>query len=170
MRLVLPRCVVRAWSPTDRASLVKHADNPAIAANLRDRFPSPYTLDDADRYLTSASARTPLTSFAIEVDGDAAGGISLMLHDDVVRLSAELGYWLGETYWGQGVMTEAVRAVTDWGFAALSLTRVYALPFHTSAASVRVLEKAGFVCEGRLRRSAIKHGQILDQFVYADVR
>lgn len=71
-------------------------------------------------------------ALAVEVDGDAAGGISLMLHDDVERLSAELGYWLGETYWGRGVMTEAVRAVTDWGFAALSLTRVYVLPFHTS--------------------------------------
>jgi ribosomal-protein-alanine N-acetyltransferase len=88
----------------------------------------------------------------------------------VERISAELGYWLGETYWGRGVMTEAVRAFTDWGIATFSLTRIYALPYATNLASVRVLEKAGFVYEGRLRRSAIKRGQVLDQLVYADVR
>jgi len=81
-----------------------------------------------------------------------------------------LGYWLGEAYWGRGVMTHAVRAVADWGFATFSLTRIYALPFATSVASTRVLEKAGFMCEGRLRRSVIKRGEVLDQLVYADVR
>jgi ribosomal-protein-alanine N-acetyltransferase len=170
MRLELSRSVIRAWSPSDRESLVRHANNPKIAANLRDAFPSPYSLEDADRFIALASERTPRASFAIEVDGEAAGGIGLMLHSDVERISAELGYWLAETYWGRGVMTEAVRAFTDWGFATFSLTRIYALPYGTNLPSVRVLEKAGFVYEGRLRRSAIKRGQVLDQLVYADVR
>lgn len=170
MRLELPHSVLRAWSPSDREALARHADNPRIAANLRDRFPSPYTLDDADRFLALVTQRSPASFLAIEVDGEAAGGIGLMLHDDVERVSAELGYWLGETCWGRGVMTEAVRAITDWGFATFSLTRIYALPYETSRGSVRVLEKAGFVYEGRLRRSAIKLGQVLDQLVYADVR
>ena len=88
----------------------------------------------------------------------------------VIRISAEIGYWLGEPYWGRGVMTEAVRAVTDWGFAERSLLRIYALPYVTSLASIRVLEKAGYVYEGRLRRSVIKLGKVLVQLVYADVR
>ena len=162
--------MIRAWSPSDRDSLAKHADNPKVAANLRDAFPSPYGLADADRFIARASERSPPTSLAIEVDGEAAGGIGLMVHSDVERVSAELGYWLGETYWGRGVMTEAVRAFTDWGFATFPLTRIYALPYATSLASVRVLEKAGFVYEGRLRRNVIKLGQVLDQLVYADVR
>jgi RimJ/RimL family protein N-acetyltransferase len=170
MRLELSRCVIRAWSSGDRESLARHADNPRIAANLRDVFPSPYSGEDADRFLAFARTQSPLTSFAIEVDGEAAGGIGLTLHEDVERVSAELGYWLAEAHWGRGVMTEAVRAFVDWGFTAFPLTRIYALPYATNLASVRVLENAGFVLEGRLRRSVIKLGQVLDQLVYADVR
>lgn len=170
MRLELSRSVIRAWSPADRESLARHANNTRIAAQLRDGFPSPYTLEDADRFIALASEKSPPTVLAIEVCGEAAGGIGLMLHGDVERVSAELGYWLAEAYWGRGVMTEAVRAFADWGFATFSFTRIYALPYATNAASVRVLEKAGFVCEGRLRRSVIKLGQVLDQLVYADVR
>lgn len=170
MRLELSRSVVRQWAPSDREPLAKHANNPKIAANLRDGFPSPYTLEDADRFIALAGTRSPRTFFAIEVDGAAAGGIGLMLHGDVERVSAELGYWLAEPHWGQGVMTQVVRGFADWGFATFPLTRIYAMPYATSLASVRVLEKAGFVYEGRLRRSVIKLGQVLDQFVYADVR
>lgn len=170
MRLELSRSVLRAWAPSDRESLARHANNPRIAANLRDAFPSPYALADADRFLAMASETSPPTVLAIEVGGEAAGGIGLKLHGDVERVSAELGYWLAEDCWGRGVMTEAVRAFADWGFATFSLTRIYALPYATNPASLRVLEKAGFVCEGRLRRSVIKLGQVLDQLVYADVR
>src|SRR5262245_2881749 len=150
VRLELSRCVVRAWMRSDRDALVVQANNPAIAANLRDGFPSPYTVEAADRHIADAIARPVPTQLAIEIDGEAAGGIGLALHDDVERVSAELGYWLGERHWGRGVMTEAVRAVTDWGFATFALTRIYAVPFATSVGSLRVLEKAGYVCEGRL--------------------
>jgi RimJ/RimL family protein N-acetyltransferase len=162
--------VIRDWVASDRESVARYANNPRIAANLRDVFPSPYALDDADRFIAAVSTRSPQTSFAIEVDGEAAGGIGLRLHDDIERMSAELGYWLGEPCWGRGVMTEAVRAFTDWGFATLSLCRIYAAPYATNPASVRVLENAGFVYEGRMRRSAVKLGQVLDQLLYADVR
>lgn len=170
MRIELTRCVVRRWALSDHDALLANANNPEIAANLRDRFPSPYTAADAEGYLARASAGPQPTGLAIEVDGEAAGGIALMMHDDVERTSAELGYWLGQRYWGRGVMTEAVRAVTDWGFQTFPLTRIYAMPFATSLGSIRVLEKAGYVCEGRLRRSVIKLGQVLDQFMYAEVR
>jgi ribosomal-protein-alanine N-acetyltransferase len=103
----------------------------------------------------------------IEVNGQAAGGIGFSLHVDVERVSAELGYWLGEKFWGQGIMTEAVRTITNYAITSYDLTRVYALPYAYNAASARVLEKAGFVLEGRLRKSVIKNGQVVDQFMYA---
>jgi len=169
MRIDLERSAVRSFVRADAASLARHADNRAVWRNLRDAFPHPYRLADARRFLRGAIGRDPETVFAIEVEGQAAGGIGFRLHDDVERVSAELGYWLGEPFWGRGIATEAVRAVTGLAFARHGLTRVYALPFEWNAASCRVLEKAGFVLEARLRKSAIKDGRVLDQFLYARV-
>jgi len=170
MILPLARSTIRPWSPSDRIELARNADNPRIAANLRDAFPHPYSVADADRFIAMCEQQSPRTFFALEVDGEAAGGIGLSLHRDVERVSAELGYWLAEKHWGRGIVSEAVRALTDCSFERYSLTRVYALPYVTNPASARVLEKAGFVLEGRLRRSVIKHGTVLDQFLYAAVR
>ena len=170
MRIELGSCAVRDWRLDDREPLARLADNPRIAANLRDAFPSPYALADADRFLAMATGRDPRAHWAIEVDGAAAGGIGIMPHTDVERLTAEIGYWLGEPYWGRGVVTAALRAVTEHALAAFGLTRIFAVPFATNAASHRVLEKAGYVLEGVMRRSAIKHGEIVDQRLYAYVR
>jgi RimJ/RimL family protein N-acetyltransferase len=137
--------------------------------NLRDRFPHPYALADAHAFLQAALTTTPESNFAIAVEAAAVGGIGFTLHDDVERVSAEIGYWLGEAYWGRGIMTEALAAVTSHAIREHGLTRVFALPFEWNAASCRVLEKAGYVFEGRLRRSAIKDGQVIDQLLYAYV-
>ena len=99
-----------------------------------------------------------------------AGGIGVVLQSDVERVSAELGYWLGERAWGRGVMTEAVAAFVPWAFDRYSLTRIYAHVFEFNVASTRVLEKAGFLCEGRLRKAVIKNGQVLDELMYARIR
>lgn len=170
MRLELTRSVIREWDLADCDALPKHADNPRIATNLRDAFPSPYRREHAERYIAMVNRQAPKTAFAVEVGGEAVGGIGLVIRDDVERISAELGYWLSEQHWGKGIMTEAVRAFTDWGFATFQLTRIFAVPFVTSVGSVRVLDKAGFVCEGRLRKSAIKRGHVIDQWMYATVR
>jgi len=167
MRAVLSGCEVRSFSETDAASLAFHANNRAIWRNLRDRFPHPYREEDARAYISRAREQTPETSFAIAVDGAAVGGIGLMVGSDVERLSAELGYWLGEPYWGRGIVTECVRAVSAHALRELSLRRVFALPFAGNGASCRVLEKAGFTLEARLRSSAIKEGRMTDQFLYA---
>lgn len=167
MRVDLGVCVVRAWRADDGAALSRHADNRRIWRQLRDRFPNPYRLRDANAFLAKACSQDPVTHFAIEVDGEAAGGVGVQLHEDVERVSAEIGYWLGEAHWGRGIATAALRAVTAHALTTLGLTRVFALPFATNAASIRVLEKAGFVCEGRLRRSAIKDGAIVDQLLYS---
>jgi RimJ/RimL family protein N-acetyltransferase len=167
MEIRLTRSVVRTWREDDAAPIARHADNRRVWINLRDAFPHPYTVQDAVRYIEGALAQVPETAFAIEVEGEAAGSIAFALHEDVERVSAELGYFLGEAFWGRGIMTEAVAAVTRHAVAAHGLTRVYALPFEFNTASCRVLEKAGFRLEGRLRRSAIKDGRVIDQMMYA---
>jgi [ribosomal protein S5]-alanine N-acetyltransferase len=169
MEMKLATCVVRSWRESDAASIASHANNRRVWISLRDRFPHPYTLDDARAFIQSALASRPETMFAIVVDDAAVGGIGLTLHDDVERVSAEIGYWLGEAFWGRGIVTEALAAVTARAIREHGLTRVYALPFEGNAASIRVLEKAGYVCEGRMRRSAIKDGRVIDQFLYAYV-
>ena len=111
--------------------------------------------------------RRPETVFAIDVEGAAVGAIGFVLQKDVDRVSAEVGYWLGERHWGLGIATEALGAITQYAIEKHSLTRVFAVPFAYNKASCRVLEKAGYVLEGRLRRSAIKNGEVVDQLQYA---
>jgi RimJ/RimL family protein N-acetyltransferase len=167
MNLECEVCVIRSWREGDEESLVHQANNRKIWLNLRDRFPHPYTLADAKWWVQHAKDQNPETDFAIEVDGRAAGGISLILHDDIERCSAEIGYWLGESYWGRGIMTAALKSVTEFAFQEFNLTRVYALPFSRNVSSSNVLEKVGYVLEGVLRRSATKDGEIIDQLMYA---
>jgi len=169
MRLALARCVVRSWEFADAASVPGHANNRRVWLNLRDRFPHPYTTSDSERFIRYVRSSAVETNFAIEVDGEAAGGIGFLPNQDVERISAEVGYWLGERHWGRGICTEALVAVTEYAIVQHSLTRLYALPFAHNLASCRVLEKAGYVLEGTLRRSAIKDGQICDQHLYAFV-
>ncbi len=138
--------------------------------NLRDRFPHPYLEEHGRGFLEHLSRQPPTTIWAIEVDGEAAGGIGIEMQHDVERVSAEIGYWLGEAYWRRGIMTAALSAVTAEVFRQFDLTRIFALPFADNVGSVRVLEKAGYVLEGRLRDSAIKDGQLRDQLLYAAYR
>ena len=167
MLLALSRCTVRSWEPEDLESLVSHADNRNIWLNLRDRFPHPYTRRAGREFLRYARGQQPETTFAIAVDGHAVGGIGFTVLTDVERVSAEIGYWLGEPFWGRGIVAEALVAVTSYAIETCRLTRVYALPFAHNRASCRVLEKAGYKVEAHLRRSAIKDGQIVDQLQYS---
>ena len=169
MLIRLPNCAVRSYRASDAPSLARHADNRKIWLNLRDAFPHPYGVGDARAFIAKALADRPETMFAICVDDVAAGGIGFKLHADVERISAEIGYWLGEAYWNRGIATEALRALTLHAIERHGLKRVYAVPYETNPASVRVLEKAGYVLEGRMRRSALKDGRILDQLLYAYV-
>jgi RimJ/RimL family protein N-acetyltransferase len=160
-------CTVRSWRHGDEETLPLHANNRKVWINLRDSFPHPYTRSDAEKWIRHIEQITPETNFAIDVNGEAVGGIALVLHDDVERCSAEVGYWLGEKYWGRGITTAALLGLTEYAFKELNLTRVYAVPYARNAASIKVLEKAGYTCEGVMRRSAIKDGVVLDQLMYA---
>ena len=167
MHLILKSCEVRRWQTDDVDSLVRYANNRNIWLNLRDRFPHPYTSRDGREFIRQTRDTRPETAFAIAVSGEAVGGIGFMLQNDIDRMSAEIGYWLGEPLWGRGITTEALVAVTRYAIETHGLTRLYALPFAWNVPSCRVLEKAGYVLEGRLRRSAIKDGRVTDQLQYA---
>lgn len=170
MELKLSRSTLRPWKPGDEESLVRHANSRIIWRNLRDAFPHPYTLADAKRWIKIANPAPPITNFAIIVEGDAVGAIGLALKDDVFRRSAEIGYWLAEAYWGRGIATEAVRAVTDYAFATFDLCRVFAGVFEWNPASMRVLEKAGYEFECRMKKSVTKDGETIDELIYAVIR
>ena len=161
---------MRPYVLEDAEALAKYADNRAVWITLRDRFPHPYTTDDAVGFLRIATTQQPTSDFAIATVDEVIGGIGLQRQSDVHRLTAEIGYWLGEPFWGRGIATRAVRAVTAWAFATTSLERLYACVFATNPASARVLSNAGYQFEGRMRRAVIKDGRVLDQLIYAALR
>jgi len=167
MVVKLTSCEIRSWKASDLESLVQYANNRNVWINVRDRFPYPYTTHDGRAFLRHTRDQRPETAFAIAIHGEAVGGMGFQLQSDVERVSAEIGYWLGEPFWGRGIATEALVALTEYAIATHGLTRVYAVPFAWNTASCRVLEKAGYVLEGRLRRSAIKDGRVTDQLQYA---
>jgi RimJ/RimL family protein N-acetyltransferase len=169
MRLQGRRCVVRPWRLNDIDTLVRHANDFEVARQLRDRFPYPYTRHDGHAFLKHATATADPANLAIEVEGEAAGAIGYVQGLDVERYSAEIGYWLGRQYWRRGVVTEALSLVTEHVFAECNLLRLFALPFADNIGSVGVLEKAGYVREGLLRSSSVKHGAPRDQFLYARI-
>jgi RimJ/RimL family protein N-acetyltransferase len=163
------RCAVRLWRAADVPSLVRHANNIEIARHLRDRFPHPYTRSHARAFVRHASRESAPTTFAIDVGGEAVGAIGFSPGSDVERFSAEIGYWLAESLWGRGIVTEALVMTTEYLFRRANLLRLFALPFADNPASARVLEKAGYVREGILRSSSVKYGEPKDQFLYAIV-
>jgi RimJ/RimL family protein N-acetyltransferase len=170
VRFTLSTCTLREWRRGDEPSLVRHANNRNIWLNVRDAFPFPYLPSDAKAWIRLAATDALNHVFAIDVDGFAVGAVGVRTGEDVHRLSAEIGYWLGEEYWNRGITTEVVKAVTQYAFDSLGMARVHAEVFEWNLASMRVLEKAGFVREGVLKRSAIKDKRIIDQVVYARVR
>ena len=159
---------LRPWKIEDVDSLVKYANNFNIAKNLQDRFPHPYTIQDAHDFINMNIAKgEPTEIFAIEVNGEAVGGIGLHPQGDIHAKNAEMGYWLAERYWGNGIVPRAIRQMVKYGFEAFEINRIFARPFGTNLASQRVLEKAGFVLEARFEKILFKNGEYLDELVYA---
>jgi ribosomal-protein-alanine N-acetyltransferase len=170
MNRELTSAVVRSWRWSDLEAIVRHANNRNVWINLRDRFPHPYTTGDARRWLESVVGLQPETNFAIAVSDEAVGGIGFSIQYDVAFRSAEIGYWLGQEFWGRGITTEALVVVTNYAFENFDLCRLYAHVFDWNPASSRVLEKAGYTFEGRLKKSVTKDGQTIDQLMYAIIR
>jgi ribosomal-protein-alanine N-acetyltransferase len=158
---------LRAWRLGDEHSLAAHADDYDIWINVTDRFPHPYTVQDAQDWILSSMKNDQLRDFAIVVNGQPVGGIGFLTQKDVFRRSAEIGYWLGKNYWGKGLMTQALSAVTQYAFDNFEICRIYAGVFAWNPASARVLEKSGYEFEARLKNAITKDGKTTDQLLYA---
>ena len=167
MELKLKRCTIRDYRSSDAQSLAKHANNRRVWLGLRDLFPHPYTLEDGKAFIQRTINDQPTKNFCIEIDGSAVGGIGLRLGEDVNRHTASFGYWLAEEFWGRGIMSEVVPAFVKYCFEKFPLHRLYAEAYANNPASARVLEKADFVLEGRLRKNVVKDGKVLDSLLYA---
>jgi ribosomal-protein-alanine N-acetyltransferase len=170
VRLECTVCAVRDWEWADKASLIRHANNKNIWRNLLDRFPHPYTEPDAQSWLTFVASVSPRTNWAIDVDGQAVGGIGFDRGHGNHAKTGQFGYWLGESYWGRGIISAAVRATVEYVFSRDDVARLEASVFEWNPASMRVLEKCGFVREGLLRASVFKDGQLIDTVLYARIR
>lgn len=163
---------LRAWKTDDAKSLAQAANNPNIAKNLRNAFPNPYTLEDAVWYINDsiAHAEKKQINYAIVIDGKAAGGIAIVVKDDVYEKSAELGYWLAQEYWRRGIMSKAVREICNEAFATFDIVRIFAEPFADNAGSRGVLEKVGFTYEGTMRNGVYKNGEFHSYCMYSVLR
>jgi [ribosomal protein S5]-alanine N-acetyltransferase len=170
MEIRTERLILRPWRTGDEPALAEIANNRKIWINLRDLFPHPYTLRDAQTWVAQTAGEDPTRNFAVETESRLAGGIGLDLKSGNSRLTAQVGYWLGESFWGRGLAAEALRAVTDYAFARFDLRRLEAGVFEWNPASTRVLEKCGFSLEGRLLKAATKDGKTIDVLLYTFVK
>lgn len=165
-------CFIREWKIEDAASLAELLNNKNILNNLRDGLPYPYTKSDAQEYITAMleADKTKTFAFAITDGQQLAGSIGVFRCDNIHFRTAEMGYYIGEAYWGKGIGTSAVKQACDYVFKNSDILRIFAEPFAYNTASCRVLEKAGFSFEGLLRKNAVKNGQVLDMKMYARIR
>ncbi len=163
---------LRKWRHEDAADVAAVADNPKVAANLRNVFPSPYTLADAQWYVDDCVAKGDdhQITRAIVVDGRVVGSIGIFVKDDVYEKSGELGYWLGEDYWRKGITSRAAKQLCKEAFEMYPIERIFAEPFAYNAGSRGVLEKAGFTYEGTMRKGVYKNGQVFDYCMYSLLR
>ena len=166
MEIKAQNFTLRGWKESDIPALQRKADNANISSFLLDRFPHPYTIDDAIWWVDLMLKQDPFLNFVVDIDGELAGCIGIELRADVYRKCALIGYWLGESYWSRGIMTEAVKLVAEYAFTHFDLIRLQAGIFSNNPRSMRVLEKAGFLKEGILRNAIVKNGVVLDEHVY----
>lgn len=158
---------IRAFTSEDVTNLARIANSIKISDNLRDGFPNPYTEEDARRFIDKACLDDPISIFAIEWKGQHVGNIGLHPLDDIYSKTAELGYFVGEEFWGNGIATQAVNLIVEYGFNTMELNRIEAGIFEHNTASMHVLEKNGFQKEGVARKVAVKNDVVIDEHRYA---
>lgn len=165
-------CIIREWKIEDKHKLSELLNNKKIQNNLRDGLPYPYTVDDAEEYIVSmlSADKTKTFAFAITVNDIVIGSIGVFRCDNIHSRTAEMGYYVGEPYWGNGFATSAVKQICKYIFANTDIIRIFAEPFAYNTASCHVLEKAGFQFEGTLYSNAVKNGKIIDMKMYALVK
>lgn len=166
-------CIIRPWELKDAKNLSNLLSNKKILDNLRDGLPYPYTEENAKdfiNYTTQSRENNSDYIFAITIDDKAIGSIGVAPKGNIHSQTAEMGYYISESYWGQGIGTSAIKQVCEYIFKNTNIMRVFAEPFATNGASCRILEKAGFDFEGTLRKNAVKNGVVLDMKMYAKIK
>lgn len=158
---------IRNWETSDAERLAKIANNFAIAKWLTNKYPYPYSLDDAKAFIAFANEAETPNVFAITLDDQVIGAIGIHPQDDIWSKNAELGYWIAEDYWGQGIATLAIKELVVYGFNHLNLNRIFARPFGTNIGSRKALDKAGFRLEANLPKTIWKNDQWYDEYIYA---
>jgi RimJ/RimL family protein N-acetyltransferase len=161
------KITLRPWHINDAKDLAELANNKNIAQFMADVFPYPYSLENAKTFIAFATSNPNSKIFAIIVDGKPVGSIGLHLQTDILRKNAEIGYWLGEQYWGKGIITQAVPQMIDYGFNNMDIVRIFARIFETNKASQKVVEKCGFILEGKYEKTIFKNNEFIDELIYA---
>ena len=169
MELQSANIKLRPLRLSDAKRLADLANNEKISRNLRDGFPNPYTLADAQNFLSKFTNQDPVTFFGIEYNGEYVGNISVVPGQDVYRKSAEIGYFIGESYWNKGIVTTAVNLITEYGFKHLGIIRIHTGVFEYNTASMRVLEKCGYTKDCVFRKSVFKQNKIWDEVRYSKI-
>jgi ribosomal-protein-alanine N-acetyltransferase len=168
MKIIFENGTLRPWEAEDAKELAVIANNKKVADNLRDGFPNPYGISDAHKWLDMVlPINDPPKYFAIIHNKRLAGSIAIVTKEDIYRKNVEIGYFLAEEHWGQGIITNAIKAITSYAFSEFDIVRVYAEPFADNPGSRRALEKAGFKCEAIFRKNVVKNGVIKDSCIYS---
>jgi ribosomal-protein-alanine N-acetyltransferase len=171
VQIIFEGIVLRPWIISDASQLALIANNKKVADNLRDGFPFPYSLNDAEKWLGMIlPENSPPRFFAIIFQNQLVGSIGIVSKSDIYRKNLEIGYFLSEEYWGKGIITKSIQAATSYAFKEFDVIRIYAEPFSDNIGSRRALEKAGFILEATLRRNVIKNGIIKDSCIYSTLK
>ncbi len=164
------KLILRSLTDDDTPALALLANNKKIWDNVRDCLPHPYTIDDAIFFINITKKEDPQMSFAIEYEGKFCGMIGLIAQQDVYRRTAEIGYWLGEPFWGKGIATQAVTLITDYGFNQLGFVRIHTGIFKYNIGSMKVLEKNGYKKDGVFEKNIFKNGEMIDEHRYSKIK
>lgn len=168
--IYLDTCTLRSWRDGDEFSLSEQANNRKIWDRVRDFFPHPYTVRDASSWIRMNRSYQQPVNLAIDIGGKAVGNVGFTIKEDIYRHNAEIGYWLGEAHWGQGIMTEVLPAMVTYIFTNFQVNRLFGCVLEGNEVSMRVLEQAGFRAEAVLKKAAIKNNQYLDEHIFALLR
>jgi RimJ/RimL family protein N-acetyltransferase len=161
---------LRPLTIADAPGFAIYANNRKVSDNLRDAFPKPYTLDDAERFIHSVEGSTLPNVLGIEFNQEIIGSVGIYIGEDIYRFNAEIGYWIAEPFWGLGITTKVVEAMTAYAFENFPIERLFARPFPFNISSIRVLEKCGYIHEATLKNALVKQGHIYDELIFSKLK
>ena len=167
---ISPKLTLRSLQITDSAGFAAYANNRNVSDHLRDAFPKPYTIDDAERFIHSASGQLLPTVLAIEYMNEIIGSIGIYIGEDIYRFNAEIGYWIAEPFWGLGIGTQVLHTMTDYAFQNFPIERLFARPLPFNFASIRIVEKCDYIHEATLKKALMKQGHFYDELIYSKLK